>query len=57
MILLCELYHRSLITLGDDEFFNPQEGKNPLNTEEILALSLDLKVGAFKANAITRYSV
>lgn len=44
MMMLCELYHRSLVTIGDDEFFNSQEGKNPLNTQEILDLSLDLKV-------------
>ncbi|KAI8583464.1 hypothetical protein K450DRAFT_223827 [Umbelopsis ramanniana AG] len=43
LMMLCELYHRSLVTIGDDEFFNSQEGKNPLDTQEILDLSLDLK--------------
>lgn len=53
---MCELYHRSLITLGDDEFFKPEEGKNPLNTEEILDLSLDLKVSEVHPIDIMRLS-
>lgn len=39
LILLAELYSRCLLTLGDDEFFDPQGQRNPLSLDEVTALS------------------
>ncbi|RHZ57890.1 hypothetical protein Glove_382g38 [Diversispora epigaea] len=40
-ILLCELFSRILVTMGDDEFFN--ENQNPLKLSEIIEMSISLK--------------
>ena len=42
LALLCELFSRVLLTTGDDEFF--EDGKNPLNLDEIIKMSACLRV-------------
>lgn len=59
LILLAELYARTLLTLGDDEFFtnvagpgrgNAPVSRNPLTTDEVIGLS-----GLFRNIAFTLY--
>lgn len=59
LILLAELYARTLLTLGDDEFFadasgpsrgNAPASRNPLTTDEVIGLS-----GLFRNIAFTLY--
>lgn len=45
LILLSELYSRCLLTLGDDEFFDP--ARSPLSLDEVVGLSGVLKNLAF----------
>lgn len=45
LILLSELYSRCLLTLGDDEFFDPK--RNPLTLDEVVGLSGVLRNLAF----------
>lgn len=46
LVLLCELYSRCLLTLGDDEFYSTKGG-NPLTLDEVVGLSGLLRNLAF----------
>ena len=53
LTILCELYSRALVTLGDDEFY-PEGSRNPLSIDDVLTLSAHLRNLAF---AMYWYSV
>ena len=49
-VVLCELYGRCLLTLGDDEFYPSSTGgvtRNPLTTDEVVSFSALLRNLAF----------
>lgn len=46
LVILCELYSRCLVTLGDDEFY-PDGSRNPLSIDEVVSLSALLRNLAF----------
>ncbi|WFD34053.1 HECT-type E3 ubiquitin transferase [Malassezia cuniculi] len=41
-VILCELYSRCLVTLGDDEFY-PENMRNPLTIDEVVSFSALLR--------------
>ncbi|ORZ21131.1 hypothetical protein BCR42DRAFT_406881 [Absidia repens] len=43
LYLLCEMYTRLLLTIGDDEFFDKSAGYNQLKLNEVIGLSTYLK--------------
>lgn len=51
LVVLCQLYGRCLLTMGDDEFYPPDRlasgGKNPLSLDELVTLSGMLRNLAF----------
>lgn len=47
LVLLCELYSRCLLTLGDDEFYSAAKGANPLTIDEVVGFSGLLRNLAF----------
>ncbi|RUS24864.1 hypothetical protein BC938DRAFT_472980 [Jimgerdemannia flammicorona] len=47
LVLLCEVFTRLLVTMGDDEFYGQRHGKNPLRLEEIIEMSGVLRDIAF----------
>lgn len=44
LYLLCEMYTKLLLTIGDDEFFDDNAPSSHLKLDQIVALSRQLKV-------------